>query len=63
MLDAKTQEFLRKLKELCAEFEVEIGGCGCCGSPYFTVGEKSYEDLFISKDENRCYDKDGEHNF
>lgn len=32
--DVTKQEFLKALSELCNEYEVVIGGCGCCGSPF-----------------------------
>lgn len=29
-----TQEFLKELSELSKKYNIYIGGCGCCGSPY-----------------------------
>jgi hypothetical protein len=37
-MDSKTIEFLAKLQALCVEYDAEITGCGCCGSPNVTVG-------------------------
>lgn len=30
----RLKEFLRELSELTQKYELEIGGCGCCGSPW-----------------------------
>lgn len=27
-------DFLRELTELTMKYEIKIGGCGCCGSPF-----------------------------
>lgn len=31
--EEKYGEFLRRLSALSVEFDITIGGCGCCGSP------------------------------
>lgn len=28
--------FLNELLELSKKYKIEIGGCGCCGSPFLT---------------------------
>lgn len=28
------ESFLEELKNLSLKYEIVIGGCGCCGSPY-----------------------------
>lgn len=38
-LPARQREFFRELIKLCAEFKVEIRGCGCCGSPHVSAVE------------------------
>lgn len=30
----KKEIFLKELSELTKKYEIAIGGCGCCGSPY-----------------------------
>lgn len=30
----RLDEFLKELSELTKKYELEIGGCGCCGSPW-----------------------------
>lgn len=45
----KAEEFLQKLRELCLEYEATIDGCGCCGSPFGTVGRVHYDKLEITK--------------
>lgn len=34
--DEKLQDFLHELTDLTNKYGFEIGGCGCCGSPYIT---------------------------
>lgn len=45
------REFLKELHALCKKWNVEISGCGCCGSPniYFSDGE-NFENLYVDKD-------------
>jgi len=38
IMDNKAIEFLTKLEALCVEYDAEITGCGCCGSPSVSVG-------------------------
>lgn len=40
------KEFLVKYLELCLKYNVEVGGCGCCGSPYL----KYNNDTFVKID-------------
>jgi hypothetical protein len=28
------EEFLAELTELTLKYRIQVGGCGCCGSPY-----------------------------
>ena len=45
-MDNKYDEFMEGLKELTLRTGVEIGGCGCCGSPFIShkdPNEKSNE--------------------
>lgn len=44
------REFLKELHALCKKWNVEISGCGCCGSPniYFSDGT-NFEDLYVDK--------------
>ena len=30
----RLEEFLKELSELTKKYELKIGGCGCCGSPW-----------------------------
>ena len=32
----RLQNFLDELTELTEKYQIKIGGCGCCGSPYLT---------------------------
>lgn len=31
---SRLDKFLKELAKLTQKYEIEIGGCGCCGSPY-----------------------------
>jgi len=33
-MDFKLKEFLVELSALTIKYHIEIGGCGCCGSPF-----------------------------
>ena len=35
-MDKNTIKFLKGLRKLTKETGLEIGGCGCCGSPFLT---------------------------
>ena len=35
--------FLLELSELTNKYEIAIGGCGCCGSPYIIDFKKQYQ--------------------
>lgn len=45
----KVRKYLNKLEELCKKYNIGIGGCGCCGSPYLT-------DLFVLSVDDICFD-------
>lgn len=34
--------FLKELTELSKKYDIYIGGCGCCGSPYLDDEEPEY---------------------
>lgn len=42
----RIEEFLSRLTVLCREYEILIGGCGCCGSPFL---EHTPEEEFEGK--------------
>ena len=42
MTDAE-QAFLNDLTELTKKHKIEIGGCGCCGSPWLTAKEDIHQ--------------------
>jgi hypothetical protein len=41
-------DFLKELKALCDKYDASIDGCGCCGSPFVTVGATSFDNLYVS---------------
>lgn len=51
---SKADKFLRDLKALCEKYNMEIGGCGCCGSP-FVRDKKSKE--YVAEDVNMELEK------
>ena len=36
MIDNRLGNFLKELSHLTKKYNISIGGCGCCGSPYLT---------------------------
>lgn len=36
----QVDQFLKELTELTIKHKVQIGGCGCCGSPYLGSPER-----------------------
>jgi hypothetical protein len=53
MDEAKTKAFLLELRALTVKHGVEIGGCGCCGSPWLAEADVSDERA------GYCYGKRG----
>ena len=48
MIDNRLGNFLKELSDLTKKYNIEIGGCGCCGSPYLNdleTGETLGEEL------------------
>ena len=41
------RKFLRELFALCKKYDASIGGCGCCGSPFVSVGRWEENDLNV----------------
>ncbi|KKL65937.1 hypothetical protein LCGC14_2150020 [marine sediment metagenome] len=38
-------EFLKDLGDICRKHKVDIGGCGCCGSPFVFCGDSKAEPI------------------
>jgi hypothetical protein len=51
------KEFLKELSDLTLKYDITIGGCGCCGSPYLSQGHG--EDFHYAGD---CLDWDKNEN-
>ena len=46
--EAKSRAFATELAMLCARFKAEIGGCGCCGSPFGEVDGVTFDHLDVT---------------
>lgn len=49
------EQFLRELSELSAKFDLWIGGCGCCGSPYIMTGDGKVIAEYLAVDSDDTY--------
>ena len=49
----KLIEFLTELTKLTNKYGFEIGGCGCCGSPWVTSDDKD-GGVELEYDEGKC---------
>lgn len=38
----RTEGFIKELNALTEKYQIAIGGCGCCGSPYL-IDQKTYD--------------------
>lgn len=50
-MKSRLDKFLEELSALTKKYGFEIGGCGCCGSPYLTdlnEGNKISTDLYYN---------------
>lgn len=48
--DKKLNDFLKELSILSLKYEIEIAGCGCCGSPFLNgFHNEKFEDGYIYK--------------
>lgn len=36
-------EFLKEYEEVCKNYNISIGACGCCSSPYLCAGTDDYD--------------------
>lgn len=39
----RLENFLKELAELTKKYNIAIGGCGCCGSPYIVDFQKEFD--------------------
>ena len=51
------EEFLKELSELSTKYDLYIGGCGCCGSPWIASKDsKRYEFYLHFNEETKEYE-------
>ena len=55
MNNEKLIEFLTELTKLTDKYGFEIGGCGCCGSPWVTSDDEDGGVELTYDEEKRCY--------
>lgn len=52
--EIRIKHFLKELEYLTEKYGIEIGGCGCCGSPYFRdLKNKKYIGIDLEYDEEK----------
>lgn len=49
----RLENFLKELAELTKKYNIAIGGCGCCGSPYIDDFQKEFEGDNLEFDEGK----------
>ena len=55
----RLENFLKELAELTQKYNIEIGGCGCCGSPYIYDFEREIDGEKLCYNETKqCYELD-----
>lgn len=55
------REFLKELHALCKKWNVKIGGCGCCGSPWVTFSDDTiFNDVYVTPDMLSASTPDGD---
>lgn len=55
MNNEKLIEFLAELTKLTDKYGFEIGGCGCCGSPWVASDGKDSGERLEYDEEKGCY--------
>lgn len=55
MNNEKLIEFLTELTKLTDRYGFEIGGCGCCGSPWVTSSNREEALRLKYDDDKSCY--------
>jgi hypothetical protein len=54
------EERIKKVKEILKanDIEMSVGGCGCCGSPFFSFSYKG--EVIVEEEDNFNFDTSGE---
>ena len=54
-MESKLDKFLEELSALTKKYGIEIGGCGCCGSPWVTSDDRDGGVRLEYDEEKGCY--------
>lgn len=50
MTDKNKENFLKELSKLSNKYDIKIGGCGCCGSPFLYRGTNKMRVEYMGDD-------------
>lgn len=53
--EEKLEAFLKDLTALSEAYDLWIGGCGCCGSPYIMTGDGKVIAEYLAVDSDDTY--------
>ena len=63
-MNDRVENFLKELAELTKKYDIAIGGCGCCGSPYLddlkTNDIKPFGDCLSYNEKLEVYEVDND---
>lgn len=54
MTDNNLNDFLKELAALSQKYDIYIGGCGCCGSPYlYSLKNRKFDEEYLTYREDK----------
>lgn len=51
-LKMSLESFKEEINAICNKYNFDIGGCGCCGSPFITYVDKEFGVLYLEDNFN-----------